>query len=103
MDCLAQVFISVRYSNPIEFLNQLRQTTEPIGGGMVYCDNGEYVEYDVAVDAIGKAQRQIIDKACDWLYNTSIEDMIEKYDEFDTSEGWSKFIEVQQNAIETSL
>lgn len=57
MDYKAQI-TSEKYSNPFEFLNQLRQTTEPIGGGMEYCDNGEYVEYDVAVEAVKKAQKQ---------------------------------------------
>lgn len=66
MDCLAQI-ISEKYSNPIEFLNQLRQTTEPIGGGMEYCDDGEYVEYDVAVEAVKKTQNQLIDGAVEWL------------------------------------
>lgn len=66
MDCLAQI-MSEKYSNPIEFLNQLRQTTEPIGGGMEYCDDGEYVEYDVAVEAVKKAQKQLVDSAVEWL------------------------------------
>lgn len=66
MDILAQI-MSEKYSNPIEFLNQLRQTTESIGGGMEYSDNGEYVEYDVAVEAVKKAQKQLIDKACERL------------------------------------
>lgn len=68
MDILAQI-MSEKHSNPIEFLNQLRQTTEPIGGGMEYSDNGEYVEYDVAVEAVKKEQKQFIDKACEWWNN----------------------------------
>lgn len=67
MDCLAQI-MSEKHSNPIEFLNELRQTTEPIGGGMEYCDNGEYVEYNVAVEAVKKAQQKLINEACKWLY-----------------------------------
>ncbi len=66
MDILAQI-MSEKHPNPIEFLNQLRQTTEPIGGGMEYSDNGEYVEYDVAVEAIKKAQQQLTDKVCEWI------------------------------------
>jgi len=51
-------------SDPIEFLNQLRQTTEPIGGSTVYSEDGELVEYDVAVEAIKKATDASIEKAC---------------------------------------
>lgn len=68
MDILTQI-ISERCSNPIEFLNQLRLTTEPIGGGMERCDNGEYVEYEVAIEAVKKAQQQLINKLEDWLAN----------------------------------
>ena len=83
MDCLAQI-ISEEYSNPIEFLNQLRQTTEPIGGGMEHCDNGEYVEYDVAVEAIRKAKKQLIDKAAEWFryrFPNMSNEAIEKFKE----------------------
>jgi hypothetical protein len=66
MDCLAQI-TSEKYSNPIEFLNQLRQTTEPIGGGMEYTNDGEYVDYDVAVEAVKKAQKQFINKAIEYI------------------------------------
>ena len=38
-------------------------------------------------------EEQMIDKACKWLSNISLEDMEYKYDGFDTSEGWYKFIE----------
>ena len=34
-----------------------------------------------------------IEKACQWLSNVSIEDMSYKYNDFDTSEDWDKFIE----------
>jgi hypothetical protein len=54
-------------SDPIGFLNQLRQTTEPIGGGTVYSEDGELVEYDVAVEAIKKANDAFIEKAIKWL------------------------------------
>ena len=67
MDYLAQI-ISEKYSNPIEFLNQLRLTTEPIGGGMECCDNGEYVAYDVAVEAIKKAQSRLIPEDIDTIF-----------------------------------
>ena len=39
MDYMAQ-FMSEKYSNPIRFLNKLRQTTET-DGGMEYCNDGE--------------------------------------------------------------
>ena len=54
-------------SDPIGFLNQLRQTTEPIGGGIVYSEDGELVEYEVAIEAIKKANDAFIEKACDFF------------------------------------
>ena len=54
-------------SDPIEFLHQLRQTTEPIGGGTEYSKDGEFVEYDVAVEAVKKANDVFIEKACEFL------------------------------------
>lgn len=44
-----------------------------------------FVEY-IPVDAF-------IEKATAWLSNVSLEDMTYKYNDFDTSEGWYKFIE----------
>jgi len=38
--------------NPVSFLNHFRCTTEPIGGGTEYSDDGELVDYDVAIAAI---------------------------------------------------
>ena len=57
--------LSDKCSDPIEFLNQLRQTTESIGGGTEYSDDGELVEYEVAIIAIDKATNALIEKACD--------------------------------------
>jgi len=34
-----------------------------------------------------------IEKACEWLSNVSIEDMLYKYNDFCNSESWYKFIE----------
>ena len=48
-------------------------------------------------DGINAAQEQMINKACEWLSNVSIEDMTYKYNDFDTSEGWYKFIEDFKN------
>ncbi len=62
MDLRAQ-HLSETCSDPIEFLNQLRQTTEPIGGGTVYSEDGELVEYDVAIEAVRKANNAFIKKA----------------------------------------
>ena len=41
----------------------------------------EYIRKDV-----------FIEKACLWLSNVSIEDMVYKYDDFDTSEGRDEFV-----------
>ena len=45
-------------------------------------------------------KKQMIEKACEWLSNVSIEDMTYKYNNFDTSEGWYKFIEDFKQAME---
>lgn len=66
MDLRAQHLLEI-CSDPIEFLNQLRQTTEPIGGSTVYDEDGELVEYDVAIEAVEKANKAFIEKACDYL------------------------------------
>lgn len=42
----------------------------------------------------------MIDKACEWLSNVCIEDMTYKYNDFDTSEDWYKFIEDFKKAME---
>ena len=66
MDLKAQ-YLSETCSDPIEFLNQLRQTTEPIGGSTVYDEDGELVEYDVAIEAVRKANDAFIEKAYKYL------------------------------------
>lgn len=66
MDLKAK-YLSDKCSDPIEFLNQLRQTTEPIGGGTEYSDDGELVEYEVAIIAIDKETNALIKKATEWL------------------------------------
>ena len=58
MDLKAQ-YLSETCSDPIEFLNQLRQTTEPIGGSTVYDEDGELVEYEVAIEAVKKANNTL--------------------------------------------
>ena len=68
MDLKAK-YLSNKCSDPIEFLNQLRQTTEPIGGGTEYSDDGELVEYEVAIIAIDKVTNSLIEKACEWWKN----------------------------------
>ena len=45
-------------------------------------------------------KEQMIAKACKWLSNVSIEDMTYKYNDFDTSEDWYKFIEDFKQAME---
>ena len=66
MDLKAQ-HLSETCSDPIEFLRQLRQTTEPIGGSTIYDEDGELVEYDIAIEAVRKANKASIEKACEWL------------------------------------
>ena len=57
-------------TNPIEFLNHFRCTTEPIGGGTEHDDEGELVHYDAAIAAISVAKKELINKACEWLNKT---------------------------------
>lgn len=64
MDSKAE-YLSEHISNPFEYLRQLRQTTEPIGGSTEYAEDGELVEYDVAVEAVKKT----VDKAATWFAN----------------------------------
>ena len=66
MDLKAQ-YLSETCSDPIEFLRQLRQTTEPIGGSTIYDKDGELVEYDIAIEAVRKANKTFIGKAWDWI------------------------------------
>ena len=68
MDLKAK-YLSETCSDPIEYLRQLRQTTEPIGGSTIYDEDGELVEYDVAVEAIKKATDAFVQKACKFLSN----------------------------------
>lgn len=58
MDLKAK-YLSETCSDPIEYLRQLRQTTEPIGGGTVYSEDGELVEYEVALEAVRKANNAL--------------------------------------------
>ena len=76
MDLKAK-YLSEHVSDPVEFLRQLRQTTEPIGGGTEYREDGELVEYDVAIEAIKKANNAFIEKACSWLRTHSEADYFE--------------------------
>ena len=47
-----------------------------------------------------REKKQWLDKACGWLANVPVEDMTYKYDDFDTSEGWDKFIDDFKKAME---
>ena len=59
----------------------------------IECEGIEnYVEY------VNKGN--FIDKACEWLSNVSIEDMTYKYNDFDTSEDWYKFIKDFKKVME---
>ena len=62
--------------------------------------NDEY-EMECAFEAGAQWQKkQIIKKSCEWLSNISIEDMTYKYNDFDTSEDWYKFIEDFKKVME---
>jgi len=77
MDLKAK-YLSDTCSDPIDFLYQLRQTTESIGGDTEYSENGEFVEYDVAIEAVKKANDIFIERACEFLksYRQNIHDGI---------------------------
>jgi hypothetical protein len=74
MDLKAK-YLSETCSDPIEFLRQLRQTTEPIGGGTEYSEDGEFVEYDVAIEAVKKADDAFIEKVINFL-NYKLDDVV---------------------------
>lgn len=68
--------------------------------GNAFADIANMMNRNPSFEAGAKwMQEKIIEKAGDWLSNMSIEDMIEKYDEFDTSEGWYKFIDDLKKAM----
>ena len=52
---------------------------------------------DIAKHFAQWQKEQTIEKACEWLSKVSIEDMHYQYNDFDTSEGWYKFIEDFKN------
>ena len=81
-------------SNPIEFINHFRCTTEPIGGGTEHDDDGELVNCDAAIAAISIAEKAIIEKACEWLKHQEEmigvlfeEDFIERFKNLQTIYG----------------
>lgn len=53
--------------NPMEILSQLRQTTESIGESTEYDENGELVEYEVAVKVVEKTKSILINRVIEWL------------------------------------
>lgn len=48
-----------RDTDPMVFLQRFRCTTEPIGGGTEYDEEGELVSWDAAVAAIEIAKKQL--------------------------------------------
>ena len=48
-----------RDTDPMVFLQRFRCTTEPIGGGSEYDDEGELVSWEAAVSAIEIAMKQL--------------------------------------------
>ena len=84
-------------TNPVEFLNHFRCTTEPIGGGTEHDDDGELVDYYAAVTAIAITKKDIINKACEWLSDIDFDMEYYNYED-----GFSKeqFIEDFKKKIE---
>ena len=52
-----------------------------------------------ALRAVEIARKELIERACEWLSNVSMEDMTYKYDDFSTSEKWYEFINDFKNYI----
>lgn len=92
MDLRAQ-HLSETCSDPIEYLRQLRQTTEPIGGSTVYDEDGELVEYDVAIEAVEKANKAFIEKACEYLMEYEFNDSPTIADRRKRVEDFKKYME----------
>ena len=84
-------------TNPIEFLNHFRCTTEPIGGGTERDDNGELVYYEEAIAAISIAKKELTNKACEWLSDIDF-DM--EYWNFENGFSKEEFIEDFKKAME---
>lgn len=64
------------------------------------CSAQGSMEYSVARMVAEKMKQQMIDKACEWLENIPLEDIVYKYNDFDTSEDWYKFINDFRKAME---
>ena len=60
----------------------------------------EWLTPEQALAAVEIARKELIERACEWLSNVSIEDMIYKYDDFSTSEKWYEFINDFKKAME---
>lgn len=73
------------------YFSSQQQWTNPFIGLTQRCADTD-IEY-IRTDAF-------IEKAAKWLSDVSIEDMTYKYNNFDTSEGWYKFIEDFRKAME---
>ena len=57
-------------SDPFKFIEHFRCSTEPIGGGTEYDEEGELVDYEAAITAIEMAlDKKMLDRACEWLKN----------------------------------
>lgn len=97
MDYIIQYW-KEKETNPVEFINHFRCTTEPIGGGTEHDDDGELVNYEAAIAAISIAKKELINKACEWLDNNK---HLHKELSFGSlSTDWNKFIKEFKKAME---
>ena len=97
MDYIIQYWTE-QETNPVEFINHFRCTTEPIGGGTEHDDDGELVNYEAAIAAISIAKKELINKACEWLDNNK---HLHKELSFGSlSTDWNKFIKEFKKAME---
>ena len=97
MDYIIQYW-KEKETNPVEFINHFRCTTKPIGGGTENDDDGEFVNYEAAIDAISIAKKELINKACEWLDNNK---HLHKELSFGSlSTDWNKFIKEFKKAME---
>ena len=97
MDYIIQYW-KEKETNPVEFINHFRCTTNPIGGGTEHDDDGELVNYEAAIAAISIAKKELINKACEWLDNNK---HLHKELSFGSlSTDWNKFIKEFKKAME---
>lgn len=67
MDSYTLKYWDEQTQDPQEFLQALRCTTEPLGGSVEYDEEGDLVDYEVAVKALEKQKKQTIEEVVKYI------------------------------------